>query len=1041
MRILRSSLFVAATALVAAACGDKVNIVQPAGSSLKIESVTVAPGSATISVNQSVQLTAAVNADAGVTTSVAWTTSSSAAATVTQGGLVAGITSSPGVAICAVVTATAPTGVASVTGCATVVVSPASTVVPAVLQIASITVAGNLNSPVPVPPATVAGQINVSVNLNPGTERMDSVVVLVNGISAGTQTFTSGQAAALRSADANGADQALQSTLVFSINTAAYATAGCATQIAPCGTPTFLNGPAAISVVGYGHQGATAATNTSSQGVSLLFGNVDGWIVAQTLGAGTNTATSAAGFVFKGGTLGSVAVTAVPVLYSGLAIASATINFGTGGALGCDASLSAQRAIVATAPVAPSLAWTANFTRTANAAAAATNVNNYEFSTAACAAANAAGGEGATVAASFYTTNTTAPVGFALGSTVPVVRLDDRAPGTPNLVMNPRIRQNGWLNAAVGLLSGNTGSAATANNVINAGLGAGAGAADAGVGGGGFQLRVAATGVGGIVDGARAAAPLTSATVAIGSGALAPSLAATSLCGIFTAIDALGNESNLPAAGTVCTAPVLASNTVTGAGVNFEQFGVDIAPPTITLGPGGIAASSAGVGNTGANVGTEFQVSVLDTGTVGNSGMLAGGPVLGTVTVRTAAAGLTAAQLCPVGTPSGTNTCTASATGIAGVAFPLVNTTTIAAQTIIGYYTLNAQSVDAAGNVSTNTVTRVVDYNPAANIPALTASLFNTPLTGPTVTFTATGSSGNTTVNGPTTFFDLWQVGANLTYPAASLGAITATALVYPTTIINTFNTAPEVNNNVPITFTIPGFIRQVQTQTSACNVALTTTAVAKPTGLNEALQDMVANTSGNVNTAIPPASVTAGVSYLGAAAPQQIATFILSNGVTEDPTAGGCPTLGAGVNSVVKVSGGGTSPSAASITLTADAFGPTATFNAPFAQVNFYVYNANTTFLELVGTTTGFSTTDDGSAQGRMQRYTFAYTPGTKTPISGTLWTAAGILSAGGGQSAAACAVGGSLAKFYAVGVSAAGDALFTPVSTNGNVCISTAP
>ncbi len=1037
MRVLRSSLFVAATAIIAAACGDKVNIVQPTNT-LKIESVIVAPNPATITAGTSVQLTAAVSADAGITTTVVWSTSNSAVATVSQSGLVAGVASGS-TGICATASTTT-TGVASVENCATVNVSPASTTVNAVLQIASITVAGNLNAPVAVPPGVVAGQINVSVNLNPGTERMDSVVVMVNGISAGTQTFSSGQAAALRAA-ADAANQALQSTLVFSINTAAYATAGCATQIAPCGTPTFLNGPATISVVGYGHQGATVAQNTSSQGVALLFGNADGWIVAQTLGAGTNTATSAAGFVYKGGVNGSVTVTAVPVLYSGLAIASGNATFGTAACDGTGAN--PQRTLALTAPVAPSLAWTAAFTRTANAATAAGNVNNYEFNAAACVAAKAAGGEGAAISNSLHSTTTTGPVGFALGSTVPVVRLDDKAPGTPTLVQNPRIRQNGWINAAVGLLSGNTGSAATANNVINTGINPGTqGAADAGVGGGGFQLRVAATGVGGIVDGARAATPLTSATVAIGTGPLAPTLAGTSLCGIFTAIDALGNESNLPAAGTVCTVPAVASNQFTAAGVGNEQFGVDIAPPTITLGPGGIAASTAGAGNTGANVGTEFQVSVLDTGSIGNAGMLAGGPVLGTVTVRTAAAGLTAAQLCPVGTPGATpGLCTASATGIAGVAFPLVNTTTIAAQTIIGYYTLNAQSVDAAGNVSTNTVTRVVDYNPAANVPALTASLYSTPLTGPTATFTATGSSGNTTVNGPTTFFDLWQASYNLTYPAASLGAITATALVYPNTVINTFNTAPEVNSNVPITINIPGFIRQVQTQTSACNVALTTTATAKPTGLNEALLDMVNNTSGNVNTPIAGASVAAGVSYLGAPAPQQIATFLLSNGVTEDPTAGGCPTLGAGANSVKKVSGGGTSVDAASITLTADAFGPTATFNAPFAQVNFYVYNANTTFLELVGSTTTFSTTDDGSAQGRMQRYSFTWTPGTKTPISATLWTAAGILSAGGGQSSAACAVGGSLAKFYAVGVSAAGDALFTPVSTNGNVCITTAP
>jgi len=231
MRVLRSSLLVAAAAFFAAACGDKVNIVQPGNAALKIESVSVSPTSSTISVGQTTTLTAAVNADAGVTTSVAWSTSSSASATVTQGGsttTVLGVASSPGVSVCATVSGTA-TGatIANVVSCGTVVVSPAATVVPAVIQIASITVAGNLNAPVPVPPAAVAGQINVSVNVNPGTEKMDSVVVYVTpaggtAISAASQSFSSAQAAALRSA-APYDNQALQSTLVFSINTAAYA--------------------------------------------------------------------------------------------------------------------------------------------------------------------------------------------------------------------------------------------------------------------------------------------------------------------------------------------------------------------------------------------------------------------------------------------------------------------------------------------------------------------------------------------------------------------------------------------------------------------------------------------------------------------------------------------------------------------------------------------------------------------------------------------------------------------------------------------------
>ena len=135
MRVLRSSLLVAATALVAAACGDKVNITPPAVIPPTLHGIVVAPSTATISVLQTVQLTAAVSADAGVTATVTWTTTNSGVAGVTQTGLVNGV--SAGTAgICAAASAT---GLTTVSNCAQVVVQPPSTVVPAVLQIASVT--------------------------------------------------------------------------------------------------------------------------------------------------------------------------------------------------------------------------------------------------------------------------------------------------------------------------------------------------------------------------------------------------------------------------------------------------------------------------------------------------------------------------------------------------------------------------------------------------------------------------------------------------------------------------------------------------------------------------------------------------------------------------------------------------------------------------------------------------------------------------------------------------------------------------------------
>jgi hypothetical protein len=1004
MRVLRSSLFVAATAIIAAACGDKVTQVTQT-SNASITSVIVTPGTSTLTSGQTVTLTAAVNATAGVTPTITWTTSSSASASIsattgTSITVTAG-TASPGVSICASATAA---GLNTAVNCATVIVQPPTTVIPAVLQIASVTVAGSLNTAVATPPGVMAGQVNVSVNMNPGTEKMDSVVVQLNGKTAATQVFTSAQAAALRAATGSGADQALQSTIVFAVNTAAYNPT--------TGAVTFPNGTASFVVYGYGKQGGTPAVNSVTSQAYLL-GNVDAWIVAQTL-TGGKTANSATGFAWASG---AVNVTAIPVLYSGLTISTATINYGSAA---CDASTSAQRTQPATAPAAGTFAWTASFANSSQAgpnsaganpvaASKLNTVNSYEFNPAACVAANAAGGEGATVAAAQYANTNSAPVGFAAGSTIPVARLDNRGPGTPTLVQNPRIRQNGWINAQVGVLAVNnlTFTGSTANNLMAAGT------ADGGVGGYVGQIRVAASSLGATVDAALATAPMTAAAAAA-TGALSPSLTKDSYCGVWSATDLLGNESNLPAsgAGIVCTPTSVASNTVTGplTATNAQasmQFGVDIAPPTITMGAGSIAAGTAGTAVVGATVGTEFQVTVTDTGVVGNSGMQATAPVIGTVTIRApASAGvLTAAQLCPVGTVA-SGVCTASATGIAAVAFPNVSTSTIAADAIVGYYTLTANSVDAAGNVSTGVATRVIGHD-IVSAPALTGSVFTTPITGGVVTFSATGSDN----------FDLWNVGYTLTYGGGLAGP-----LLYPSTVINTFNAPTFVNTAVPVNITINNFMRQIEAQTSACNAPLTTGGGFKPTTLTETMLDMGSQTSGAIATAIPGGSVTTGVLYTAALAPQLTATSIVNNGVT------GCPA-GAAVNAPVYVSvSAGTvvagTASPLSITLGLDAYGPTATYIAPFASVNFYaLVGAN---LELLGTASSPGLVDNGVAlNGRKYTYSFSWTPTKKSPVSATTWPTA---------TAGAC-VAGTAVNIYAVGVNAAGDALVSPV--NANVCI----
>jgi hypothetical protein len=73
---------------------------------------------------------------------------------------------------------------------------------------------------------------------------------------------------------------------------------------------------------------------------------------------------------------------------------------------------------------------------------------------------------------------------------------------------------------------------------------------------------------------------------------------------------------------------------------------------------------------------------------------------------------------------------------------------------------------------------------------------------------------------------------------------------------------------------------------------------------------------------------------------------------------------------------------------------------------------------LEQIGSTTSFSTVDDGSAQGRRHRFSFTWTPTTKSPISATTWPTA--------------AAPGTAVALYAIAVNANGDALVAAVNNN---------
>src|ERR1043166_6537052 len=75
----RSLLWLGVLAAGAAACGDDVSVTQPTPT---VHSINVAPTGVTVAVGATLQMSAAVNADAGVATTVTWSLPAGTPATV-----------------------------------------------------------------------------------------------------------------------------------------------------------------------------------------------------------------------------------------------------------------------------------------------------------------------------------------------------------------------------------------------------------------------------------------------------------------------------------------------------------------------------------------------------------------------------------------------------------------------------------------------------------------------------------------------------------------------------------------------------------------------------------------------------------------------------------------------------------------------------------------------------------------------------------------------------------------------------------------------
>lgn len=155
-----------------------------------ISEVLVAPGNATITINQSVQIVATVSTSpSGSVYSLTWTTSDPSAATVDSTGLARGISASGAVAICA----TATTGSASsdVRSCASLVVMPAplcpgpdGQLVPSTATM-NVGDAAQFQIPASQSAGRSANEIRWKVD-NPVAARVDSLSGVVTAVSSGS---------------------------------------------------------------------------------------------------------------------------------------------------------------------------------------------------------------------------------------------------------------------------------------------------------------------------------------------------------------------------------------------------------------------------------------------------------------------------------------------------------------------------------------------------------------------------------------------------------------------------------------------------------------------------------------------------------------------------------------------------------------------------------------------------------------------------------------------------------------------------------------
>jgi len=1006
-RVVRSTLVGLLTVAGLTACGDKITV--PPQTTIPVSTVvrevTVSPQNVSIPVGATAQLSASVNADAGVTDrTVTWTTSSATIATVDANGLVTG--KAAGVAT---ITAASKADPNVKAGSAVTVTAAGGSAIPTVI----ITGINQNPTNTPVNVNAAAGQLDVLLDVNTNGAQLRSVSATL--ACPGGTTMTRSQTIAGAASDVDGA--AVPVVLSFPTQTFDATT----------GKPALLNGACTLTATATTGTSTTQSATTTQQ---ITLANADGVVLTTAFAGYTNaegvatltSANDAGGLPWRGG---AVTLSVVPVLYTGRTLSSVSIT------------LPGANTATQTLTAAPySATWSATST-------SAPNVTGLTL-VGAGVEANGTTPKGITPTVVVLDNNgNDLNIGTPLNAGVvgqTTFRLDNTAPQPPTtFIISPR--QAGWVNASYVFTGQGAGRGLTPPlgfaEYVSCGDGpantSGAGYACTGTAG---QIGVSAGAVGnnGGTNGlttftyyAIPAASYSPSSAANGTSTSATSCSTSGWTKITNGGDLAATLANTAYVVRVfesdllknarCVDLAAAPNTINTGTFARGTFGVDkVAPTAVYIEPAAdptAAANNGALAVGGAIANFNIKIGLSDDAS-GFSGLpittlvqrLAVNPATG------AAASPNSAFGCPSGVSNSTCVSTSTANTIRGDANGITdaNGTVYAASADAsgcvgcGYFFYTQTALDLARN-ATATMTR----NVVIDLQAPTVGGIQVPaaLTGGASASFATSAIDN---------LDLISSDYSLTYNTLPSGAagpflvIRAAGPALGVAFDNVLTTSSSFAATVPL------FIRSIAT-TTAGNAPQNNgnqvpgPGAGLPTQIGVRVYDAANNPSVVSNAAINAANVpqTTPTNYLAAPAGANPAATMISFQVSNAAAnISNCPTA---------TCAGGVAPAnATSVALTATSTGnegATYQFINPFTQVQFYYYDSGYAGASnewiLIGSAVAPVVTDNNPPT--IRTFTWTLSPAFDPP--------------------AALGSGATL-KVIAIGLNAVGDGLASAVYAN---------